>query len=67
MTDFDKNLPLAMTLAAVDEKFAEPCIWFNGYCINLTDSEDLELLRVLVQHKPLRDQLEELSTTFATA
>lgn len=60
MTNHDKNLAVALELAAANENYAEATIWLNGRDLDLTDGNDQDLVEMLVQFGPIRKKLEKL-------
>ncbi len=52
------NIAAAFQIVALDGKWAEASICLNGQQLFPTDCPDLELLRLVAQHPPIREQLE---------
>lgn len=52
------QIKTAFKIVAADGKWCEASVFLNGHDLNPTDCPDLELLRLVAQHPPIREQLE---------
>lgn len=48
----------AFKIVATDDKWDDASVSLNGHDLHPTDCPDLELLRLVAQHPPIREQLE---------
>jgi len=53
------TIQTAMTVADAAEKWGEATLQLNGYSFNLTDTSDLQLLEIIMQHEPCADKVFE--------
>lgn len=54
------QIKTAFKIVAADDEWSEASVSLNGHDLNPTDCADLELLRLVAQHPPIREQLERV-------
>jgi hypothetical protein len=50
----------ALEIVAKDDDWAEASVFLNGHDLFPTDCPNCDLLKLVAQHPPIRDQLEQL-------
>lgn len=57
MTD---EIKTAFEIVAAESRWCDAFVCLNGYGLSPSEESDLSLLRLVVQHPPIRRQLEEV-------
>jgi hypothetical protein len=52
------QIKTAFQIVAADDEWCEASVSLNGHDLHPTDCPDLELLRLVALHPPIREQLE---------
>lgn len=56
--DLPDLMPTAFQIVAADDEWCEASVYLNGHSLLPTDCPDLDLLKLVARHPPIREQLE---------